>query len=750
MRAPLASNELERLQALDRCELLDTPPEEAYDRIVRVAAEIFSAPMAAVSLVSKDRQFFKSQLGMGVRETERDAAFCAHAILSDQPLVVLDATKDPRFSDNRFVTGYPGIRFYCGAPLTTPDGFPVGTLCVIDTEPRTSLPEQAIGLLRELAAQVSTEIAHRQESLRLARTSIALSERESELEREKQLRFDSEIRAQLALEAGNMGSWEWDARRGRAVLSPVMYRLFGYAAENPFPDDFDFIWLKRVHPEDRRSVANLIRGATDQRGVFSLEFRLAASSGNVRWLALRGSYMHGAGGKLERANGVCWDITERKRLEEERYASQELTRRIVESSADCIKILDLNGCLLSMRPNGQFTLGIENLRPLIGREYFQLWANEKDREMAKAAFGLAAAGGLGSFQAFFPGSNGEPRWWDTVFTPIVDQKGRPERVLAISRDMTELRQASKEQEQARELAEVANRAKSLFLANVSHELRTPLNGVLGMTELLLATQLNQEQQEIALMVQQSGSALLALVNDLLDLSRVESGKMDCKREPFDLKSTLRQSLSLFAPAARQKGLELKLDFPELRSDLFLGDEDRIRQIAVNYINNALKFTESGGVYVEVTAEPGADSLLDFTIAVRDTGKGITPEQQETLFAPFRQLDSSSTRKYGGLGLGLAISKRVAEVMSGSVGLRSTLGHGSTFWVKLPLKPFDKPATRSLLDECRAGQFAAAGTAQRVLVAEDNDINQKLVLRFLEKLGCIGGHSVRWRDSRSSL
>ena len=857
MRARLPDNEPDRLRALYECCLLDTPPEDTYDRIARVAAQVFLTPIAAISLIAEDRQFLKSVVGMEARESPRDIAFCAHAILSDEPMVVLDARLDPRFSDNPLVTGEAGIRFYCGAALKTPDGFRIGALCVIDSEPRTEVPQRLIDLLRDLAAQASTEIRHRKESLLLARMSGELSQRERELEREKQLRYDTEIRAELALEAGALGSWEWDAVSGRALLSPVMQRLLGKAGTNP---SFSYRqWLKCIHPQDRHPVAAAMRTVGLERDVFTSEFRVVLRGGRVRWLALRGCRRRDPDGKVTGANGICgditerrkaneelraseevfrgisaaspvgifkadlrgnvcyvnprnleiwamteeeimgagwisrihpddtrsvvdgfrqasaegrtherelrlllpdgalrWvharssilrdrsgaaigmvgtidDITERKSLEEERHANLELTRRVLDSTADFIKVLDLEGRLLSPGPGSQRAVGVADLRPLIGRDYISLWEGEAERAAARTALRAAVAGGTGSFQGFFPLANGELRWWDTIFTPVLDQAGRPERILSVARDMTELRRTSEQQERARHLAEEANRAKTIFLANVSHELRTPLSGVLGMTELLLLSDLDPEQQELAETVNTSGTALLALVNDLLDLSRVETGKLDCKRAPFDLKRTVNHAVALIASAAAGKGIELAINYPDGFPALLLGDEDRLRQILLNYLNNALKFTDFGRITIDVKTET-ADAAAHFLIAVRDTGAGIPNEAQPSLFTPFRQADASSTRKHGGLGLGLAISKRLAEAMGGSVGFTSAPANGSTFWLRLPLKPAD----RSLAErngDLRAPKVTPLGGRPRVLVAEDNPINQKLVLHFLTILGC---------------
>ncbi len=861
MKAPIPDNERERLQALERCQILDTPPEESYDRLTRLAAQLFSAPISVVSLVDKDRQFFKSKVGLDLTGTERDYAFCAHALLQSEPFVVLDASRDPRFRDNPLVTGFPGIRFYCGAPITTPDNQAIGTLCVIDTEPRVEAPAALIRLLQDLAAQASGQIAQNQESRELQTISTELSHREIQLQQEKDLRRESDIRAELALEAGQMGCWEWDAASRRSVFSPFMLRLFGYNGTDRTPCAFQ--WMKHIHPEDRNSIRKLMRTAGSNNDAVGLHFRVLPPGGELRWLAVKGHYRRDAEGRLEGANGVCWDtterrnsdeklraseeafrgiseaspvgifradlhgyvnyvnqrcveiwalpedrvlgagwlsrihpedkasliegwiqanaearpyqceyrlllddgtlrwvhgmssvlrdrdgipigtvgtvddITDRKRLDEQRHASEELTRKILESSADCIKILDLQGGLLSMSPGGQRALGITDLQPFLGVEYFSLWRSETDRHAAREAFHAATLGGRGSFQGFFPNAEGELRWWDTVFSPILDRYGHPERILAISRDMSELRRAGTEQQRARELAEEANRAKSLFLANVSHELRTPLNGVLGMTEVLLGSGLNAQQTELTETVKQSGTALLALVNDLLDLSRVEAGKLDCKRLPFELKSTLNQTLSLSAPLAERKGLQLSIAYEEPLPNRVVGDCDRLRQILTNYLHNALKFTEKGGVSVEVRQERKGGKLAELVIDVHDTGKGIPEEAQAHLFKPFRQVDESSTREHGGIGLGLAIASRIAETMGGSVGLTSRPGEGSTFWVRLPLVlPEDERQPSERNGERDKTAPADADRKQpKVLVAEDNTINQKVALHFLAKVGC---------------
>jgi len=302
---------------------------------------------------------------------------------------------------------------------------------------------------------------------------------------------------------------------------------------------------------------------------------------------------------------------------------------------------------------------------------------------------------------------------------------------AILRDVTERHAQSQALERAKSAAEAAARAKSLFLANMSHEIRTPLNAVIGMTTLLLDTPMSEDQRDFARTIRASGDSLLEIINDILDYSKADVGKLEIERRPFDLRQLVEQSLDLVTPRALEKNLNLAYLIEDGTPEALIGDLARVRQILVNLLSNAVKFTHQGEVLVSVDARSVDDETVDVHFAVRDTGIGIAAEQLPRLFQSFTQVDASTTRKYGGTGLGLAISKRLAELMGGSVAADSEPGHGSTFHATVRLQTAQPALQPDFLQ-----RNAPALTGKRILIVDDNLTNRRIVTKLVLRWGML--------------
>ena len=464
--AALPENEKERVRELESYRILDTMPEPDFDDITRIAAQICGTPISLISLVDKDRQWFKSKVGLSATETSRDVAFCSHAILQNDVLIVPDSLKDERFQDNPLVSDEPHVRFYVGAPLFTSTGHALGTLCVIDKEPH-ELNEQQIESLRALARQV------------------------------------------------------------------------------------------------------------------------------IRLFELR---------------------KEKTRLDE------------------------------------------------------------------------------------------------------------------------------------------VTRAKSAFMANISHEIRTPINGVIGMSNLLLGSVHESVHVEQLKIIRSCGNALLNLVNDILDFSKLEAEKMEFEQKPFLLHEMVEDVLKVLRVQAAEKNLILAYRHSSSVPACIKGDAYRLRQILTNLVSNAIKFTDQGSVQIYIDVKTNAEGKLKIQFSIMDTGVGIPEDQRGKLFQPFSQMDDSTTRKHGGTGLGLTISKSLCEKMGGEIWVESLLGKGSTFHFTILTEEASAPSFCDASSNTMDAIDSEMGKKHplKILIAEDNKINQLVAVGVLGKLGYLADVAVSGKEVLNAL
>jgi len=511
-----------------------------------------------------------------------------------------------------------------------------------------------------------------------------------------------------------------------------------------------------THPDDREEdnlkIAALVRGDFAN---FQREKRYIRPDGSIKWGQVTVNLLNDANGRPTRTMAVIQDISERK-IAEAKFQERELFyRQTIES---------IPGLVFTTGPEGlsdfhsqqwvDFT-GIA-LNEQLGHRWTEL-LHPDDQQRASAAW-REAIEELAPYNLEYRirRHDGAYEWFKVRARPIHDENGKIDRWFGTAVNIDQLVQTQKALQKAKDLAEAATQAKSQFLANMSHELRTPMTGVLGMIDLVLLSNLNGEQQSQLEAAKSSAQSLLRILNDIFDFSRIEAGMLSLANEPFNLHETIRGAMELFRLESSRKGLVLELDLGTDVPFLVIGDEGRVRQILINLLGNAVKFTEQGKVALHVAAAKQRTSASwDLTFSVIDTGIGIAKEQHELLFKPFSQTDVSHSRRFGGTGLGLSIVNQVVQRMGGRVSFISDPGQGSTFVVKLPLleaMPDVETVTTSPQMSTRSN-----ASQLRLLVLEDDPTIRKLLGIMLPKehfdfdAGCNGYDAIdMWAPGKYDL
>ncbi|HMK85896.1 MAG TPA: PAS domain-containing protein [Steroidobacteraceae bacterium] len=487
----------------------------------------------------------------------------------------------------------------------------------------------------------------------------------------------------IAQAAAGVATMDLDYRRRSWICSDNFHELLNIPVSTQLHDLNGR--LSRVHPSDLERIRRAPFDTSRTNPSYRCEYRVRLADGTQRWIAEKAEVTHGADGEITRIVGALIDVSDLKRAEAALTLTEKRLARTMRGTRDGVWEIDVAAGEFWFGPRFEELLGFENGELEHSQERFKSLIHPDDADSARAAVeGRLIHEGLCDVEFRVRHKAGHYEWVRLRGQAERDSSGSPTLLAGSMQLVTDRKLAEQAAVDARLAAEAANLAKSTFLANVSHEIRTPMNGVIGVSQILAETNLDPMQREYVDMIRGSAQSLLSLINDVLDLSKIEAGSLELERVDYDLRDVVYDTASATALQAAVKGVELVVnidaDVPVLRR----GDPVRLRQIIMNLIGNAVKFTHEGYVLLHISSASGADGKPVLRIDVVDTGIGIPSDRLDRLFKTFSQVDSSTTRHYGGTGLGLSIVKRLVELKGGDVGVESELGRGSRFWVTLPV------------------------------------------------------------------
>ncbi len=536
------------------------------------------------------------------------------------------------------------------------------------------------------------------------------------VESEKKIR-ENESRLNLALQGAHLGLWDWQSDPDVLVINNIWAEMLGYTKEELETQygQTAALWVNMVYPEDFDfAVSRFTQFVNNEISEHRMELRMKTRSGEPKWVMTYGSAIErDANGKVIRMVGIHQDISERKKADDSiKEAKQKLDIALeaakmgtwtyypkenrLEADDSTIRLYGLSDVQLNGSMEQWFTYVDSDDALQVGKTMQKTIENKLTDYRT-------------TFRVHKP--NSEMIHVMSIGKFSYDEDGNPTISSGLVWDITDLKKIENQLETAKQIAEESTQAKSDFLANMSHEIRTPMNAIIGLSHLVLKSEMTEKQRDFIKKIQSSGQHLLGLINDILDFSKIEAGKLTVENIDFNLDQVLENVSNLISEKSHAKGLELIFDVDKNVPKNLIGDPLRIGQILINYSNNAVKFTEKGEIHIHIEVKEETDNDILLHCGVRDTGIGLTDEQMGRLFQSFSQADSSITRQFGGTGLGLAISKKLAELMGGSVGVSSEIGKGSNFWFSARIGKSNKVWQKRPL--------AKDLQRKRVLVVDDN-------------------------------
>ena len=538
---------------------------------------------------------------------------------------------------------------------------------------------------------------------------------------------DAKRRFEGASLSSREGHWGVDLLKRTMWVSSSLESLIGYPASQFKGDPVRLALL--VHPNERNSLRRLFRQHLENSGIaFDTTVRHKIADGSYRWFKVHGTAERNELGKPLRISGSLTDVHEQKTAEDELREVRARLERAIHGTQDGLWESDRDAHRMWLSPRAHEILGYDKGALHERINVLRELAYPEDLPGFEAAIKTS----LERLQPMdielrMRRQDGSYRWYRMRGNPDApDADGISRRSAGSLQDVTEARESREALILATQAAKAASEAKTTFLTTMSHEIRTPMNGIIGMTGLLLDSELDRTQREYADAIRSSSQSLLSVINDILDFSKIEAGKLEVETIEFDLHSQVEDVGTMMALQAAAKNLELVVDIDSDVPTNVLGDPHRARQCLINLVGNAVKFTLSGEIVIQVGVRGAKDGSALVHFSVRDTGIGIEPQTLERLFDPFTQADSSTTRKFGGTGLGLSIVKRLVELMGGKIGVESTLGIGSNFHFMLPLKSVESTHRDPRLNPVKSGK--------RVLVVDDNQTNRRVVATQLQNFG----------------